>query len=72
MDIDDDIDEDGLSSYIDADDDGDGTPTRDEITVLGDLNNDGAITLDEITFYDDDGDGTPNHRDPDDKDFKND
>lgn len=68
----DNTDEDIRPNYLDIDDDGDGTPTADEITPLGDLNNDGAITFDEITFYDDDGDGVPNHLDPDDDDFKND
>ena len=72
IDIDDDTDSDGFSNYIDSDDDNDGTPTKDEITLLGDLNNDGSITVDEITFYDDDGDGVPNHLDPDDEEFKND
>ncbi|MDY8137729.1 hypothetical protein [Aquimarina sp. 2201CG5-10] len=72
VDTDDDTDENGFPNYIDGDDDGDGTPTSDEITLLGDLNGDNRITLDEITFYDDDGDGTPNHLDPDDSDFKND
>lgn len=68
---DDDTDEDGFPNYRDPDDDADGTPTRDEITVLGDLNNDGSITEDEITFYDDDNDGIPNHLDPDDDEDKN-
>ncbi len=69
-DLDDDTDEDLTPNFADSDDDGDGTQTRDEITVK-DLNDDGFITLDEITFYDDDGDGTPNHLDPDDRDSKN-
>ncbi|WP_130286361.1 FKBP-type peptidyl-prolyl cis-trans isomerase [Aquimarina brevivitae] len=72
IDEDDDTDNNGFSNYIDADDDGDGTPTKDEITELGDLNNDGSISLDELVFYDDDGDGVPNHLDPDDDEFKND
>ena len=72
IDSDDDSDNDGFSNFIDSDDDGDGTPTKDEITVLGDLDNNGSISLDEITFYDDDGDGVPNHLDPDDEEFKND
>ena len=67
---DDDTDNDGLPNYLDSDDDGDGTQTRDEITVV-DLNGDGIITLNEITFYDDDGDGIKNHLDPDDRDSKN-
>ena len=78
VDVDDDTDSDGFPNYLDSDDDNDGTPTKDEITFLGDLNNDGAINIDqddadrEIIFYDDDGDGVPNHLDPDDKEFKND
>ncbi|MEB3347018.1 hypothetical protein U6A24_16215 [Aquimarina gracilis] len=67
----DNTDEDSLSNYIDADDDNDGTLTRDEITV-NDLNNDGVIDpMTEITFYDDDGDGIQNHLDPDDREPKN-
>ena len=78
VDSDDDTDSDGFSNYVDSDDDNDGTPTKDEITFLGDLNNDGAINVNqndenrEVIFYDDDGDGVPNHLDPDDEEFKND
>jgi len=67
----DDSDDNGTFNFADVDDDGDGVLTRDEITMLGDLNKDGRITLDEITFYDDDGDTVPNHLDPDDKENKN-
>lgn len=70
VDVDDNTDGDGLANYVDTDDDGDGTQTKDEITVK-DLNGDGRITLDEITFYDDDGDGIKNHLDKDDRDSKN-
>ncbi len=66
----DDTDGDRSPDYRDTDDDGDGTLTRDEITVI-DSNADGIITLDEITFYDDDGDGIKNHLDFDDRDLKN-
>ncbi len=68
-DTDDNTDGDNFSDYSDADDDNDGTPTKNEITVV-DSNNDGVITLDEITFYDDDGDGINNHLDSDDKEVK--
>ncbi|TSE08596.1 FKBP-type peptidyl-prolyl cis-trans isomerase [Aquimarina algiphila] len=67
---DDNTDGDVSPNYLDTDDDGDGTLTRDEITVT-DSNADGIITIDEITFYDDDGDGVSNHLDPDDRDVKN-
>ncbi|WP_103070308.1 FKBP-type peptidyl-prolyl cis-trans isomerase [Aquimarina sediminis] len=70
LDTGDDTDSDTVPNYVDTDDDGDGTQTKDEITV-NDLNGDGFITLDEITFYDDDGDGIKNHLDPDDIDSKN-
>ncbi|WP_299437436.1 hypothetical protein [uncultured Aquimarina sp.] len=70
FDQDDDTDADTVPDYLDADDDNDGTLTRDEITV-NDANGDGFIELDEITFYDDDGDGIKNHLDADDSDEKN-
>ncbi len=70
LDSDDDTDADNVANYLDNDDDGDGTLTRDEITV-NDLNKDGFITENEITFYNDDGDDLPNHLDPDDRDLKN-
>lgn len=70
LDLGDDTDGDNTPDYADNDDDGDGTLTRDEITV-NDTNGDGIITLDEITFYDDDGDGIKNHLDSDDRDSKN-
>ncbi len=66
---DDDTDGDGVPNYLEVDDDGDGTLTRNEVTAT-DSNDDGVITLDEITFYDDDGDGIKNHLDPDDKETK--
>jgi len=53
---DDDTDEDGLPNFLDADDDQDGRPTRDEIEIDGDGN---------ITFPDVDGDGTPDYLDSD-------
>ena len=63
-----DVDNDGLlpsdntdgdlaANYQDDDDDGDGTPTRQEIIIDAEGN---------ITFPDTDGDGTPNYLDPDD------
>ena len=45
-------------NYLDADDDGDGTPTIDEIVI----NADGSIT-----FPDADGDGIPDYLDADTK-----
>ncbi len=50
----DDSDGNTLPNYLDADDDGDGTPTRDEIII----NEDGTIT-----FPDTNGDGTPDYLD---------
>ncbi|MUP46410.1 hypothetical protein E0K83_11735 [Gramella sp. BOM4] len=52
----DDTDEDDLSNFSDADDDGDGTPTRKEIEIL----EDGTII-----FTDTNGDGIPDYLDPD-------
>ena len=52
---DDDSDEDGVPNYLDADDDNDGTPTRNEITI----NEDGSIT-----FTDKNNDGIPDYLDP--------
>ena len=46
-----------IPNFLDSDDDGDGTPTRDEITIV-----DGVIS-----FPDSDGDGTPDYLDPDTK-----
>lgn len=66
----DNTDGDFFPEYNDPDDDNDGTPTRDEITVK-DINEDGKISLDEITFYDDDMDGIKNHLDSDDRNVKN-
>lgn len=43
-------------NFLDSDDDGDGTPTREEITIDGAGN---------ITFTDSDGDGTPDYLDSD-------
>lgn len=56
-------DEDNIPDFADADDDGDGTPTADEI-VVKDLNQDGYITKDEITYTDSNGEGTPDYLDP--------
>lgn len=75
----DDTDKNTFSNYLDADDDGDKVPTKDEITVLGDLNGSNSIdNIDqedkenrEIIFYDDDNDGIFNHLDSDDRIFKN-
>ena len=69
--INDNTDEDNLPNYVDADDDNDGTLTRDEITLSDTALDDGIVIAGEITFYDDDGDGIPNHLDPDDRDSKN-
>ncbi len=52
----DDSDENRLPNYFDADDDGDGTLTKDEITI----NADGSIV-----FPDKNGNGIPNYLDPD-------
>ncbi len=76
----DDTDGDSFPDFFDADDDGDGTFTEDEITLLGDLNGNGVIDYNpnnpddptnEIIFYDDDGDGIWNHLDSDDTEEKN-
>ncbi len=45
-----------FSDFLDLDDDGDGTPTRDEIEIDDQGN---------ISFPDGDGDGIPDYRDPD-------
>lgn len=52
----DDTDGDGRPNYVDADDDGDFIPTREEVTIA----EDGSLSL-----PDGDGDGTPNYLDPD-------
>jgi len=54
--FDDDTDEDQTPNFADPDDDGDGTPTRDEIII----NEDGSIE-----FPDSNGNGTPDYLDPD-------
>jgi len=54
--LNDDTDEDGVPNYADSDDDGDGTPTIDEITV--------DPVTGEITFTDKNNDGTPDYLDP--------
>lgn len=51
---DDDTDNDRIFNYLDADDDGDGVPTRDEITI----EDDGTLT-----FPDSNGNGTPDYLD---------
>lgn len=56
-------DEDNIPNFADADDDGDGTPTIDEVEV-NDANEDGYISEDEITFPDSNSDGTPDYLDP--------
>ncbi|MBQ4822656.1 hypothetical protein [Aquimarina sp. MMG016] len=79
IDNDDNTDGDSSPNYFDLDDDGDRVPTADEVTFVGDLNNDGSIDINqdipldqrEIIFYDDDGDGVWNHLDADDREFKN-
>ncbi len=53
---DDDTDGDGVPNFIDADDDGDGRPTRDEIIV----NSNGSITYPDV-----DNDGKPDYLDAD-------
>lgn len=53
---DDDTDEDGLPNYVDADDDGDGRPTADEIEIDEDGN---------ITYPDSDNDGIVDYLDSD-------
>ena len=45
-----------FNDFLDADDDQDGTPTRDEIEIDGEGN---------VSFPDGDGDGIPDYRDPD-------
>ena len=52
---DDDSDGDGVPDYLDADDDNDGTPTREEITINADRT---------ITFTDKNNDGIPDYLDP--------
>ncbi|MFD1096586.1 FKBP-type peptidyl-prolyl cis-trans isomerase [Salegentibacter chungangensis] len=52
----DDTDEDTRPNYVDSDDDGDGTPTRDEIII----NEDGTVE-----FPDSNSNGTPDYLDPD-------
>ncbi len=54
--LNDDTDGNGIPDYSDNDDDGDGTPTRDEIEI----NEDGSIEL-----TDSNDDGTPDYLDPD-------
>lgn len=54
--LNDDTDGNGIPNYSDPDDDGDGTPTRQEITIRADGT---------IIFHDETGDGTPNYLDPD-------
>ncbi len=54
--LNDDTDGNGIPNYSDADDDGDGTPTRDEIEI----NEDGSID-----FTDSNDDGVPDYLDPD-------
>ena len=51
----DDSDENSTPNYLDADDDGDGTPTRDEIII----NEDGSLE-----FPDTSGNGIPDYLDP--------
>ena len=52
---DDDTDSDGVPNYLDTDDDGDGTPTSEEVMI--DDNG-------ELQFPDSNGDGTPDYLDP--------
>ena len=56
-------DDDNLPNFFDADDDGDGTPTIEEVEV-NDANGDGYISEDEIIFIDSNNDGTPDYLDP--------
>lgn len=62
--VNDDADSDSIPNFLDADDDNDGIPTKDEI-IIDDANGDGYISEDEITFPDSDGDGTPDYLDAD-------
>ncbi|GAA0872021.1 hypothetical protein GCM10009117_11680 [Gangjinia marincola] len=62
--IDDDTDENTAPNFFDADDDGDGVLTRDEITIAENAMDDGRVTLDEIEFYEN-ADGLPAYLDPD-------
>lgn len=59
---DDDTDKNGVPNYLDADDDGDGTPTRKEI-IIHDTNKD-WLTPDDIEFPDTDNSGRPDYLDP--------
>lgn len=59
----DDSDADGVSDFLDTDDDGDRTLTADEI-IVEDINEDGYITENEITLTDSNSDGTPDYLDP--------
>lgn len=59
----DNTDGDDIPNFADADDDGDGTPTIDEVEI-NDANEDGYISEDEITFTDSNNDGTPDYLDP--------
>ncbi len=74
--INDNTDSDVAADFDDTDDDQDGVPTSDEITV-NDRDGNGIIeynedpSLSEIIFYDDDGDGIFNHLDTDDTEVKN-
>lgn len=60
--ITDDTDSDRAPNFLDTDDDGDGTPTIEEV-VVDDANDDGYISENEITFPDSDGDGIPDYLD---------
>ncbi|MBB4119784.1 hypothetical protein GGR32_002090 [Mesonia hippocampi] len=62
-DYEDDTDKNGYLNYQDADDDGDGTPTKDEI-VVEDTNGNGIIEPEEISMPDTNGNGTPDYLDP--------
>lgn len=60
---DDDTDKDGIPNYLDADDDGDGTPTAEEI-IVNETDKD-WLTPDDIDFIDSNDNGTPDYLDPD-------
>lgn len=59
----DNTDGDDIPNFADTDDDGDGTPTIDEVEI-NDANEDGYISEDEIIFTDSNSDGTPDYLDP--------
>lgn len=59
---DDDTDKDGTPNFLDADDDGDGKPTKEEV-IIHKTNKD-YLTPDDIEFPDSNDSGTPDYLDP--------